>query len=195
VIATHNQDKLREIETMLAPWRLDLRSAAELGVAEPDETGSTFAANARLKAAAAARASGLPSIGDDSGLVVEALGGAPGIYSARWAGSGQDRDFGRAIRTVEGRLLAAGATTPDRRRARFVAVVCYAEPGGHEQVFQGEVAGTLTWPPRGTQGFGYDPMFVPAGHHRTFAEMLPVEKHAMSHRARAIAAFAAEVLS
>jgi XTP/dITP diphosphohydrolase len=195
VIATHNQDKLREIGTMLARWRLNLRSAGELGLAEPEESGTTFEDNARLKAVPAARTSGLPAIGDDSGLAIDALGGAPGVFSARWAGSGADRDFARAMRTVQEKLNAAGALEPDTRRAKFVAVVCYAEPGGRAEFFRGEVAGTLTWPPRGNQGFGYDPMFVPDGHTRTFAEMDPAEKDAMSHRARAIAAFAARVLS
>jgi XTP/dITP diphosphohydrolase len=195
VIATHNQDKLREIEGMLAPWRLKLRSAADLGLAEPAESGATFEANARLKALAAAEAARLPAIGDDSGLVVEALGGAPGIHSARWAGSGADRDFGRAIRTVHEKLVAADASIPDLRHAKFVAVVCYAEPGGRSECFAGEVAGTLTWPPRGDRGFGYDPIFVPDGEARTFGEMAPGEKDAMSHRARAIAAFAARILS
>jgi XTP/dITP diphosphohydrolase len=195
VIATHNQDKLREIETMLAPWRLKLRSAGELGLAEPNETGRTFEENAGLKAVPASRASGLPAIGDDSGLAVDALGGAPGIYSARWAESGRNRDFAKAMRTVQEKLMTLGAATPAARRAKFIAVVCYAEPGGASQFFRGEVAGTLTWPPRGDQGFGYDPIFVPDGDARTFAEMDPVEKDHMSHRARAIAAFAARVLS
>jgi XTP/dITP diphosphohydrolase len=195
VIATHNEGKLREIEAMLAPYALTLRSAGDLGLAEPEETGTAFEANAEMKARAAARASGLPAIGDDSGLAVDALGGLPGIYSARWAGSGRDRDFGRAMRNVEEKLAAAGATTPDKRRAKFVAVVCYAEPDGQIEFFRGEVAGTLTWPPRGTRGFGYDPMFVPEGETRTFGEIDPAEKDRMSHRARAIAAFAARVLA
>jgi XTP/dITP diphosphohydrolase len=195
VIATHNPGKLREFEAMLAPWRLKLRSAGELGLPEPEETGATFEANAELKAVAATTASGLPAIGDDSGLAVEALGGEPGIYSARWAGNGRDRDFNRAMRRVEDKLQATGATTPDRRRAKFVAVICYAEPGGHRGFFRGEVAGTLVWPPRGGRGFGYDPVFVPDGDTRTFGEFDPAEKDAMSHRARAVAAFTSKVLS
>jgi XTP/dITP diphosphohydrolase len=195
VIATHNQGKLREIEGMLAPWRLTLVAAGDLGLPEPEETGATFDDNARLKAIAAAAASRLPAIGDDSGLAVAALGGQPGIYSARWAGSSRHRDFARAMRTVEEKLKAAGATTPDKRRARFVAAVCFAQPGGDTAMFHGEVAGTLVWPPRGDRGFGYDPMFVPDGHDRTFGEIDPREKDAMSHRARAIAAFAATVLA
>ena len=195
MIATHNQGKLREIEGMLAPWRLTLVAAGDLGLPEPEETGATFDENARLKAVAAASTSRLPAIGDDSGLAVAALGGQPGIYSARWAGSGRHRDFARAMRTVEEKLTAAGATTPDRRRARFVAAVCFARPDGETAMFHGEVAGTLVWPPRGDRGFGYDPMFVPDGHDRTFGEIDPREKDAMSHRARAIAAFAATVLA
>ena len=195
LLATHNSGKLREIEGMLAPWRLKLRAARDLGLPEPEETGATFEENARLKAIAAAQASRLPSLGDDSGLAVAALGGQPGIYSARWAGSGRDRDFARAMRTVEERLQAVGATTPDRRRAKFVAVVCFAEPDGEAEIFRGEVAGTLVWPPRGDKGFGYDPMFVPDGHDRTFGEIDAGDKDAISHRARAIAAFAAKVLA
>jgi XTP/dITP diphosphohydrolase len=195
VIATHNDGKLREFETMLAPYRLTLRSAGELGLPEPEETATTFDENARLKAVAAAKAARLPAIGDDSGLVVEALGGQPGIYSARWAGRGRDRDFGRAMRNVQEKLHAAGADTPDKRRAKFVAVICYAVPDGRSETFRGEVAGHLVWPPRGDKGFGYDPMFVPDGHAQTFGEMEGAEKDRISHRARAVAAFAAEVLS
>jgi len=195
VIATHNSGKLREIEAMLAPWRLRLIAAGDLGLPEPDETGATFEDNARLKAVAAAEASGMPALGDDSGLAVEALGGQPGIYSARWAGSGRDRDFAHAMRTVEEKLRAAAATTSEKRRAKFVAVVSYAEPTGEPLTFRGEVAGTLVWPPRGERGFGYDPMFVPDGEQRTFGEIAPAHKDATSHRARAIAAFAAKVLA
>jgi XTP/dITP diphosphohydrolase len=195
VIATHNSGKLREIEAMLAAWRLRLVAAGALGLPEPDETGATFEDNARLKAVAAAEASGMPALGDDSGLSVEALGGRPGIYSARWAGTGGDRDFAHAMRTVEEKLRVVGATTSDKRRARFVAVVCFAGPGREPLTFRGEVAGTLVWPPRGERGFGYDPMFVPDGEQRTFGEIDPRAKDAMSHRARAIAAFAAEVLA
>ncbi len=194
VIATHNQGKLREIEAMLAPWRLKLRAAGDLGLPEPEETGTTFEANAELKAAAAAKAAGLPVIGDDSGLAVDALGGQPGIYSARWAGSGRDRDFNRAMRNVQEKLHVAGATAPAQRRAKFVAVICYAEPGGYREFFRGEVGGTLVWPPRGTKGFGYDPMFVPDGDTRTFGEFDPDEKDRMSHRARAMALFTAKLL-
>jgi len=189
VIATHNRHKFREMADLLAPYGLALRSAAELGLSEPEETGATFEDNARLKAETAVAACGLPVLGDDSGLAVDALAGAPGIHSARWAG--KDRDFGHAMRTIEEKLAAAGATTPKRRRAKFVAVLCYAVPGAPSETYRGEVAGTLVWPPRGANGFGYDPMFVPAGGTRTFAEMTASDKHALSHRARAAAAFAA----
>ena len=188
VVASHNQDKLREIAELLAPFGLVMRSAAELGLPEPEETGLTFEENARLKAVAAAIASGLPALADDSGLAVGALNGEPGVHSARWAGA--DRDFVRAMRAVERKLVAAGATTPDKRRARFVAVVCFATPEGKSETFRGEVAGTLVWPPRGDNGFGYDPAFQPDGHDRTFGEMAPAEKHALSHRRRALEAFA-----
>jgi len=192
VIASHNPDKLREIGKLLAPYGLKIESAAELGLDEPQETGSTFEANAELKAVMAAIASGLPALADDSGLAVDALGGEPGVRSARWAGP--DRDFVRAMREVEKRLVACGATTPEMRRARFVAVVCLASPSGKVETFRGEVAGTIVWPPRGRGGFGYDPMFQPDGEERTFAEMSTAEKHALSHRARALAAFAAAKL-
>src|ERR1019366_9524350 len=129
-----------------------------------------------------------PALGDDSGLAVEALGGQPGIYSARWAGTGHDRDFGRAMQSVENKLQAAGATSPDRRRAKFVAVLCFATPRGEAILSRGEVSGHIVWPPRGDKGFGYDPIFVPDGETRTFGEIDPAEKDGMSHRARAIAA-------
>lgn len=188
VVASHNRDKLAEITDLLAPFNLAVRSAADLGLPEPEETGQTFEANAELKAIAAAIASGHPALADDSGLVIDALGGEPGVHSARLAGP--ERDFARAMRVVEERLVDCGATTPARRRARFVAVVCLASPEGVSETFRGEVAGTLVWPPRGEGGFGYDPMFQPDGHQRTFAEMALAEKHALSHRARALAAFA-----
>ncbi len=193
MIASHNPDKLHEIAALIAPFGLRARSAADFGLVAPEETGSTFAANARLKAVAAAIASGLPALADDSGLVVAALDGEPGIHSARWAGP--DRDFVHAMRAVERRLVAVGATTPDKRRARFVAVVCLASPEGGGETFRGEVDGILVWPPRGHGGFGYDPMFQPAGSERTFGEMSVAEKHAVSHRARALAAFAAAKLA
>ena len=188
VFATHNPGKLREIDELIAPFRMTVASASALGLPEPDETGATFEENAILKAVAAAAASGHPALADDSGLVVDALGGEPGIYSARWAGP--HKDFAHAMQMIEDRLLKAGATTSDLRRAHFVAVLALAFPGGRTEVFHGEVNGHLVWPPRGPNGFGYDPMFVPEGHDRTFGEMAPHEKHNLSHRARAFAAFA-----
>ena len=179
-IATHNPGKLVEIAELLRPYAVETVGAAALGLAEPEETGATFEANAELKAQAAARASGLPALADDSGLVVAALGGAPGIYSARWAGP--KRDFAAAMACVEREL----AGKPDRR-AMFVAVLALAWPDGHVELFRGEVRGTLVFPPRGTHGFGYDPIFVPDGGKETFGEMAPAAKHAISHRARAFA--------
>jgi XTP/dITP diphosphohydrolase len=190
VIATHNPGKLAEMRELLRPHGIEAVSAAELGLAEPPETGSSFRQNARIKAAAAATAADLPAFADDSGLTVDALDGEPGIYSARWAGP--DKDFGRAMRTIEDKLRARGAETPDRRRAHFVCALCLAWPDGHAEEFEATVDGTLVWPPRGEQGFGYDPMFRPAGHGRTFGEMSSEEKHGLpprgkglSHRARA----------
>lgn len=188
VFATHNADKIREIDEMVAPFGLTVASASALGLPEPEETGKTFEDNAILKAAAAAIASGHPALADDSGLVVDALGGEPGIFSARWAGP--EKDFAIAMEKVEERLKEAGATTPEARTARFVAVLCLAFPDGRTETFRGEVEGHLVWPPRGGHGFGYDPMFVPKGHERTFAEMESHEKHELSHRARAFSAFA-----
>lgn len=178
VIATHNPGKLVEIGALLAPFGTVVRGAGELGLPEPEETGTTFEANAELKALAAATASELPALADDSGLVVPALGGAPGIYSARWAGP--DKNFQRAMALVEERL----ADIMDRR-AHFVAVLALAWPDGHMETFRGEVHGSLVWPPRGTRGFGYDPLFLPAGNTLTFGEMEPAAKHAASHRADA----------
>jgi XTP/dITP diphosphohydrolase len=185
VVATHNAGKLREIEDLLRPLGIVAVSAASLGLAEPEETGTNFAANAVLKARAAALASGRPALADDSGLSVDALGGAPGIHSARWAGP--DRDFHRAMELIDERLKALGAIAPDQRRAHFTCVLCLAFPDGGVQVHEGRVRGRLVWPPRGTRGFGYDPMFEPEGEDLTFGEMAPGDKHAMSHRARAFA--------
>jgi XTP/dITP diphosphohydrolase len=179
-IATHNPGKLIEIADLLGPYGIEVVGAAALGLAEPAETGATFEANAQLKALAAARASGLPALADDSGLAVAALDGAPGIYSARWAGP--EKDFAVAMRHVE-RALAG---KPDRR-ATFVATLALAWPDGQVEIFRGEVHGTLVFPPRGTRGFGYDPIFVPEGGTQTFGEMEPAAKHAISHRARAFA--------
>ena len=190
VIATHNPGKLIELRGLLAPYGIDAISAGEMGLPEPDETGMTFRENARIKAAFAAEAAGLPAFADDSGLVVEALDGAPGIHSARWAGP--EKDFYQAMRTIEEKLRERGATTPQRRRAHFVCALCVAWPDGHVEEFEGRVGGTLVWPPRGDQGFGYDPMFLPDGHAETFGEMPSEEKHGLpprgrglSHRARA----------
>ncbi len=196
VVATHNKGKLAEIRDLIAPYGIDAVSAGELDLPEPEETGETFEANAAIKALAAAIASGLPALADDSGLCVAALGGQPGIHSAR--GAGEDKDFGRAMRNIE-ELVAQGGTGD--RRAHFVAALCLAWPDGHTETVRGEVHGTLVWPPRGTLGFGYDPMFLPEGESRTFGEMVAEEKHGwrhggdgLSHRARAFAAFAAKCL-
>lgn len=190
VIATHNPGKLREMRELLMPHGVEAVSAGDLGLPEPEETGTSFAENARIKAYAAAAASGLPAFADDSGLAVDALDGEPGIYSARWAGA--DKDFGRAIQAVEDKLSARGAHAPSRRTAHFVSALCVAWPDGHVEEFAATVDGTLVWPPRGDQGFGYDPMFLPDGHARTFGEMGSEEKHGLppkgrglSHRARA----------
>jgi XTP/dITP diphosphohydrolase len=179
VIASHNQGKVDEITALLALFAINTVSAAALGIAEPEETGDSFEANAALKAKAAADANGLPAIADDSGLVVPALGGAPGIYSARWAGPA--KDFRVAMQRVHREL-------GDRdRSARFVAVLALAWPDGDLEFFRGEVAGKLVWPPRGERGFGYDPIFVPEGGVATFGEIDPAQKHRISHRARAFA--------
>ena len=177
VIATHNLGKLEEMRELLAPYGIEATSAGELGLKEPDETGMTFRDNARIKAEAAAKAVGLPAFADDSGLVVDALDGAPGIHSARWAGS--DKNFRRAMETVEEKLREHGATTPERRRAHFVSALCVAWPDGHAEEFEGRIDGALVWPPRGDRGFGYDPMFLPDGHARTFGEMSSEEKHGL----------------
>ena len=175
VIASHNPGKVNEIAALLAPFGTDVVSVAELNLPEPEETGATFVDNARLKALAASRASGLPALADDSGLVVDALGGDPGIRSARWAGPA--RDFLEAMRRVEKAL-----TGKRDRQARFICALALAWPDGHVDCFEGQVAGHLIWPPRGKQGFGYDPMFIPNGRSETFGEMSQAEKHAISHR-------------
>ena len=183
LIASHNPGKVREIGDLLRPYAVAVVSAGELGLPEPEETGASFIANGILKAEAAALASGLPAIADDSGLAVDALDGAPGILSARWAGP--DKDFAMAMRNVEERLQGIGATTPRQRTARFICALAVAWPDHERAVFEGRVAGTLVWPPRGDRGFGYDPMFLPDGHDLTFGEMEPDAKHSISHRARA----------
>jgi len=187
VVASHNPGKVREIGELLRPLGVETVSAAELGLPEPEETETTFEGNARLKARAAAQASGLPALADDSGLTVAALGGAPGIYSARWAETPQGRDFGHAMKTVWRKLEAIGA--PEPRRAAFVCALTLAWPDGHDETFLGACAGRLVWPPRGDRGFGYDPVFMPEGHAITFGEMEPERKHTISHRADAFRQF------
>lgn len=179
VLATHNNGKVKEIAALMAPFAVDVVSAGSLGLPEPEETGATFTENAEIKSRASANASGLLSLADDSGLAVEALGGAPGIYSARWAGPG--KDFSLAMQKVQAELEKVNASAPTK--AHFVCVLSLAFPDGKVENFTGEIHGTLIFPPRGSQGFGYDPMFVPDGHTRTFGEMAPAEKHAISHRA------------
>ncbi|WP_020174462.1 RdgB/HAM1 family non-canonical purine NTP pyrophosphatase [Methyloferula stellata] len=194
VIATHNPGKLWEIATLLKPYGIDAVSAGDLGLPEPEETGLTFIANAELKALASAKGSGLPAIADDSGLCVDALDGAPGIYSARYAG--ESRDFAFAMQKLEKEIADRGATPPFH--AHFVSAISLAWPDGKTLSFEGKVFGTLVFPPRGGLGFGYDPVFLPNGHDKTFGEMWAVEKHsipvdgseALSHRARAFQAFA-----
>jgi XTP/dITP diphosphohydrolase len=190
VIATHNPGKLAEMRELLAPYGIDAISAGELDLPEPDEDGMSFRDNARIKAQAAALATDLPAFADDSGLVVDALDGAPGIHSARWAGP--EKNFRRAMETIQVKLYERGATAPEKRTAHFVSALCVAWPDGHVEDFEAKVDGTLVWPPRGTKGFGYDPMFLPDGHTRTFGEMSSDEKHGLpprgkglSHRARA----------
>ena len=180
VIASHNAGKAHEIAELLAPCRVDVISAAKLDLPQPEETATTFIGNAELKARAAAERSGLTALADDSGLVVHALDGAPGIYSARWAGP--TKDFAIAMKRVQHELEAMNAAD---RRAHFVAALSLCWPDGHCETFEGRVDGALTWPPRGDKGFGYDPMFVPDGHDITFGEMEPAAKHAISHRADA----------
>jgi XTP/dITP diphosphohydrolase len=188
VVASHNPGKVREIAALLAPHAIVVRGAAELGLDEPEETGATFAENAILKARAAAVASGLPALADDSGLRVTALIGAPGIYSARWAGP--RKDFSFAMARVERELEHVAD-----RSAKFVCALALAQPSGEVEVFEGEVLGSLEFPPRGTNGFGYDPIFVASGMRQTFGELDPANKHAISHRAKAFEKFARSVLS
>jgi XTP/dITP diphosphohydrolase len=189
VIASHNAGKVREIKALLGPYGVEPISAAALDLPEPEETGTTFIANAELKAMQAADLSGLPALADDSGLCVEALGGDPGIFSARWAGP--DKDFGLAMRLVHEAVEAKG---PDAGHdAHFVCALALAWPDGHVEVFEGRVDGTLVWPPRGDKGFGYDPVFQPVGHAISFGEMDPDAKHNMSHRADAFAKLVAAV--
>ena len=190
VIASHNHGKVREIRELLAPYRLDIIGAADLKLPEPEETGSTFIANAALKAEAASSASKLPALADDSGLVVAALDGAPGIYSARWAGP--TKDFRIAMARVEKEMHDSG--NPDKR-AHFVCVLALSKPGAQTETFEGRAYGTLDFPPRGQFGFGYDPIFMPEGYRSTYAEMDPLAKHAISHRAKAFDKFVKAVLA
>jgi XTP/dITP diphosphohydrolase len=199
VVASHNAGKLGEFADLMAPFGFEAKSAKEYGLPEPDETGSTFEENAYIKAFAAAKATGQPALSDDSGLCVDALGGAPGVYTADWAETPDgSRDFGMAMQRAEVALQDVGAVAPAQRKGRFVAVICLAFPDGAAEYFRGEVEGTLVWPPRGELGFGYDPVFVPDGFEKTFGEMTAEEKHgwkpgqptALSHRARAFQKFA-----
>jgi len=190
VIATHNPGKLAEMRALLAPYGIAAQSAGELGLNEPKETGRTFAENAALKAMAAAKATDCSAFADDSGLVVDALGGEPGIHSARWAG--EDKDFRFAMNKIQTLLIERGAKSPEQRRAHFIAALCLAWPDGHVEEFEGRVDGVAAWPPRGDKGFGYDPLFLPDGFDRTFGQMSAEEKHGLppkgqglSHRARA----------
>lgn len=193
IVASHNRGKVWELGELLAPYGLQAVSAGELGLSEPDETETTFRGNALIKARAAAEGSGLPALADDSGLEVDALAGSPGVYSADWAGP--SRDFGLAMRRVHEALEKAGvwkAATPPR--ANFISVLCLAWPGGEPAFFEGRVDGHLVWPPRGGNGFGYDPMFVPEGSRQTFGEMEPAQKYAISHRTRAFEALKRDCL-
>jgi XTP/dITP diphosphohydrolase len=203
LVASHNAGKIAEIRDLFGPLGVNVSSAAELGLPEPEETGDTFEANAATKALAAAKASGKIALSDDSGLVVDALDGAPGVYTADWATlPGGGRDFMIAMQKVEDALKARGADTDAERTGRFVSVLCLATPEGEVSFYRGQAEGVLVWPPRGTSGFGYDPVFRPKGHNRTFGEMSAEEKHgwkpgqseALSHRARAFKLFAEQRL-
>jgi XTP/dITP diphosphohydrolase len=192
VLATHNAGKLAEFRQLLAPYGVEVTSAGEIGLPVPEETGESFLENARIKALAAVSSTKLPALADDSGLCVEALGGAPGVETADWAGP--DRDWDLAMRRLEAALEVAGATRQEKRRATFVSVLSLVWPDGHTEEFEGRVDGTLVWPPRGRHGHGYDPMFRPVGSALTFAEMDEAEKNRRSHRARSFEQFAAGCL-
>ena len=198
VVASHNEGKIREIRDLIGPLGFEAKSAADLKFAEPEETGTTYEENARIKALASAMASGLPALSDDSGLAIDALDGAPGVYTAHWAEREDgSRDFGMAMEKVEKALAEKGAVTSEQRTGRFVSVLCLAWPDGHTEIFRGEVEGHIVWPPRGNLGFGYDPVFQPTGYEETFGEMPAEAKHgwkpgdakALSHRARAFKLF------
>lgn len=192
VIASHNVGKVREIRELLSPFGIDVVAAGDLGLDEPEETEKTFAGNARIKAHAAARASGLPALSDDSGIEVDALGDAPGVYTADWATTSIGRDFRMAMTRLWRELEAISA--PEPRRARFRCTLCLAWPDGHDEIFEGTVEGRVIWPMRGDRGFGFDPVFLPKGERETFGEMDPAKKHSMSHRADAFAKFVAGAL-
>jgi XTP/dITP diphosphohydrolase len=199
VLASHNKGKLKEFQELFEPFGLELISAGELGLPEPEETGTTFAENARLKAHAAAQGSGMIALSDDSGLCVDALGGDPGVYTADWAG--MPRDFDHAMKRVEDALQAANATSPSQRRASFNATLCLAHPDGRDWLFEGQCNGTMVWPPRGERGHGYDPAFMPDGYDITFGQMAAEAKHSwtpgetgLSHRARAFAKFVEQAI-
>lgn len=187
VVATHNPGKVVEINSLIAPFGLEAVSAGAIGLPEPDETGTMFASNARIKSRAAANAARLPALADDSGLCVDALDGAPGIFSARWGGA--KKDFKAAMERVHRELEVRGAKLPSERSAHFVSALCLSWPDGDDQIFEGRVYGEVVWPPRGARGFGYDPMFLPDGYDETFGEMDPDEKDKISHRARAFERF------
>jgi XTP/dITP diphosphohydrolase len=198
VVASHNAGKIREIRDLIGPLGFEAKSAADLNFIEPDETGTTFEENAAIKALASARSAGMPALSDDSGVVIDALDGAPGVYTANWAETADgSRDFAMAMEKVHNAMVEKGAVTPASRTARFVSVLCLAWPDGHTEMFRGEVEGAIVWPPRGASGFGYDPIFQPQGYETTFGEMTAEEKHgwkpgepeALSHRARAFKIF------
>ncbi|GKY86457.1 RdgB/HAM1 family non-canonical purine NTP pyrophosphatase [Sinisalibacter aestuarii] len=187
VLATHNAGKVREIRALLEPFGVEVISAGDLGFDEPEETEDTFAGNARIKAHYAAQKSGLPALSDDSGIMVDALDGAPGVYTADWAETPNGRDFVMAMTKVW--TLLEEKHAPEPRRASFNATLCLAWPDGHDEIFEGRVFGRVVWPMRGENGFGFDPVFLPDGKTETFGEMDPAEKHEMSHRAVAFAKF------
>ena len=201
VLATHNAGKLVEFKELLNGFGLDLVSAGQLGLPEPEETGTTFIENARLKAHAAATAAGCIALADDSGLAVDAIGGQPGVYTANWAETAHGRDFSVGMRRVEDALQAAGAQSPAERHGSFNATLCLAHPDGRDQLYIGKVEGTIVWPPRGDMGHGFDPVFMPMGYDITFGEMPASTKHSfvrgqsgLSHRARAFSKFVDDVL-
>ncbi|KAB2763728.1 RdgB/HAM1 family non-canonical purine NTP pyrophosphatase [Brucella anthropi] len=204
IVASHNAGKLKEFDGLIGPFGFEVSSVAALGLPEPDETGTTFEENAYIKALAAAEATGLPALSDDSGMMVDALDGDPGVYTANWAETEDGtRDFDMAMQKVENLLQEKAAVAPQQRKARFVSVICLAWPNGEAEYFRGEVEGAIVWPPRGTTGFGFDPIFLPDGYEKTFGEMTADEKHgwkpgdasALSHRARAFKLFAEKALN